>query len=110
VTTLKYVLEVIIVSKDVEEVERILSVVSSKIPDLIKGIISSVFSEDVSREMGKAIGAFYKSLVEAGLPEQTALKMTENYLSTFTNFGELMKRIGAGGEKRKEPKEEQHVE
>ncbi|MEM2028091.1 MAG: hypothetical protein QXS05_01740, partial [Candidatus Bathyarchaeia archaeon] len=68
--------------EDVEEVERILSVVSSKVPDLIKSIIASVFSESTGREIGKAVGAFYKSLIESGIPEQTALKMAENYLST----------------------------
>jgi len=80
---------------EAEEVERILSVVSSQIPALIKGIIASVFSEESGREMGRAVGAFYKSLVEFGIPEQTALKMAENYLSTFTNISEIMRRIGS---------------
>ncbi|MBS7642436.1 hypothetical protein KEJ40_04660, partial [Candidatus Bathyarchaeota archaeon] len=80
---------------EAEEVERILSVVSSQIPALIKGIIASVFSEESGREMGRAVGAFYKSLVESGIPEQTALKMAENYLSTFTNISEIMRRIGS---------------
>jgi len=88
------------VSKEAEEVEKILSVVSSQIPNLVKGIIASIFSEDAGREMGKAVGAFYKSLIESGVPEQTALRMAENYLSTFTNLGELMKRIGAGEERK----------
>ncbi|MEM2306921.1 MAG: hypothetical protein QXH97_05435 [Candidatus Bathyarchaeia archaeon] len=87
-------------SKEAEEVEKILSVVSSQIPNLVKGIIASIFSEDAGREMGKAVGAFYKSLIESGVPEQTALRMAENYLSTFTNLGELMKRIGAGEERK----------
>ncbi|MEM2505347.1 MAG: hypothetical protein QW374_06720 [Candidatus Bathyarchaeia archaeon] len=80
---------------EAEEVERILSVVSSQIPALIKGIIASFFSEESGREMGRAVGAFYKSLVESGIPEQTALKMAENYLSTFTNISEIMRRIGS---------------
>jgi len=93
------------VSKEAEEVEKILSVVSSQIPNLVKGIIASIFSEDAGREMGKAVGAFYKSLIESGIPEQTALKMAENYLSTFTNLGEIMRRIGAGeGGKKEEGK------
>ncbi|MBS7607031.1 MAG: hypothetical protein QXJ19_07245 [Candidatus Bathyarchaeia archaeon] len=92
-------------SKEAEEVEKILSVVSSQIPNLVKGIIASIFSEDAGREMGKAVGAFYKSLIESGIPEQTALKMAENYLSTFTNLGEIMRRIGAGeGGKKEEGK------
>lgn len=85
---------------EAEEVERILSVVSSQIPALIKGIIASIFSEEAGREMGRAVGAFYKSLVESGVPEQIALKMAENYLSTFTNISEIMRRIGSLEEKK----------
>lgn len=85
--------------KDVEELKEVLSVVSKEIPSLIKSIIASVFSEDVGRDMGKAAAAFYKELKEAGMPEETAVKMTENYISVFTNLSDLMKRA-VSGEKR----------
>jgi hypothetical protein len=88
--------------KEAEEVERIFRALSSQIPALIKGVIASVFSEEAGREMGRAAGAFYKSLIESGIPEQTALKMTENYLSVFTNFGEIMRKISIGEERKRE--------
>mgnify|MGYP000344835507 FL=1 len=80
-------------SEDVEEMKEVLGALSTLVPKLIREIIASIFSEEVGREMGKAAGAFYKSLVEAGIPEQTAIKMTENYISVFTNFGDLLKKI-----------------
>jgi len=83
----------IIMSEDVEEMKEVLSALSTLVPKLIKEVIASIFSEEVGREMGKAAGAFYKSLIEAGIPEQTAIKMTENYISVFTNFGDLLKKI-----------------
>ncbi|MCS7112477.1 MAG: hypothetical protein NZ955_00740 [Candidatus Bathyarchaeota archaeon] len=79
--------------EEAEEVERILSAVSSQVPSLIKGIIASIFSEEAGREMGRAAGAFYKSLIESGIPEQTALKMTEDYLSIFTDIGRIVRRL-----------------
>ncbi|MEM2920847.1 MAG: hypothetical protein QXF26_00850 [Candidatus Bathyarchaeia archaeon] len=83
-------------SEDVEELKEVLSVVSKEIPELIKGLVTSVFSEEAGRNMGKAAAAFYKELKEVGMPEETAIKMTENYISTFTNFGDVMKRVAGG--------------
>jgi hypothetical protein len=85
--------------EDVEELREVLSVVSKEVPALIKGIIASVFSEEAGRDMGKAAAAFYKQLKEAGMPEETAVKMTENYVSVFTSLGDVMKRAVSGEKK-----------
>jgi len=86
--------------EDAEEVKAILGVVSKELPPLIKGIIGSVFSEESGRDMGKAAGAFYKELKESGMPDETAVKMTENYISVFTSLGNIMKKLDLGkGEK-----------
>ena len=79
--------------EDAEEVKAILGVVSKEVPALIKGIVGSVFSEEAGRDMGKAAGAFYKELKESGMPDDTAVKMTENYISVFTNLGDIMKKF-----------------
>jgi len=78
--------------EDAEEVKEILSVVSTEIPTLIKNILSSVFSEEAGRNMGKAAAAFYKELKESGIPDETAIRMTEDYTKTFTGFGDLLKQ------------------
>jgi len=90
--------------EDAEEIEAILGVVSKEVPALIKGIVGSVFSEEAGRDMGKAAGAFYKELKESGMPEETAVRMTENYISVFTSLGDIMKKldIGKGGKSRSE--------
>ena len=77
--------------EDPEEIKEILEVVSKEVPALIKGIVGSVFSEESGRDMGKAAGAFYKELKESGMPDETAVKMTENYISVFTSLGDIMK-------------------
>lgn len=104
-------------SEDAEDVAAVLEVVSKEIPSLIKGIINSVFSEEAGKEMGKAAGAFYKELKESGMPNEIAVKMTEDYISTFTNIGKLMTKLGNAGsigekieEKLKEKSEESQAE
>jgi len=82
--------------EDAEEVKAILGVVSKEIPALIKGIVGSVFSEEAGRDMGRAAGAFYKELKESGMPDDIAVRMTENYISVFTNIGDIMKTFKMG--------------
>jgi len=82
---------------EAEEVKEILSVVSREVPALVKGILGSVFSEEAGRDLGKAAAAFYKELKNAGLPDEVAVKMTEDYMATFTSLGDLLKGMGKGG-------------
>jgi hypothetical protein len=82
---------------DPENVKEILSVVSSEIPTMIKSILSSVFSEEAGRSMGKAAAAYYKELKDGGLPEPVAVKMTQDYMRTFTSIGETLRSAGKGG-------------
>jgi hypothetical protein len=82
--------------EDAEEVREILGVVSKELPALIKNLIASVFSEEAGRGMGKAAAAFYKELKDSGMPNELALKMTEDYMSTFTSFGNVFKSINIG--------------
>jgi len=80
--------------KESEEVKEILGVVSKELPALIKGIIGSVFSEEAGTNMGRAAAAFYKELKEGGMPEETAVRMTENYMGVFTSLGDVLKGVG----------------
>jgi len=81
---------------DAEEVKAILEVVSKEVPGLIKGIMGSVFSEQAGRDMGKAAGAFYQELKESGVPDEVAVKMTEDYMKVFTNLGSIVQKFGSG--------------
>ena len=93
--------------RDAEEVKEILSVVSTEIPALIKSIVASVFSEDAGRSMGKAAAAYYKELKDGGLPESVAVKLTEDYMRTFTSFGDLLRHASVREGKLGEEIEEQ---
>jgi len=79
-----------------ENIREILGVVSAEVPSLIKNILGSVFSEEAGRSMGKAAAAYYKELKDGGLPEPVAVKLTEDYMRTFTNLGEMLRGAGRG--------------
>jgi hypothetical protein len=89
-----------------EEIKEFFSAVSTEVPTLIKSIINAVFSEEAGRNMGKAAAAFYKELKDSGMPDNVAVKMTEDYIGVFTSLGDLLKSQGKGihisGEKGKE--------
>lgn len=81
---------------EAENIREILSVVSSEVPALIKSLLASVFSEEAGRNMGKAAAAYYKELKQGGMPEEVAVKMTQDYMRTFTSLGDMLKGAGHG--------------
>lgn len=82
--------------REAEELKEILGTVSTEIPTLIKSILASVFSEEAGKNMGKAAAAYYKELKNGGLPEAVAVKLTEDYMRTFTSLGDMLKGMGGG--------------
>jgi hypothetical protein len=81
---------------DPETVKELLGVVSTEIPAMIKSILNTVFSEEAGRNMGKAAAAYYKELKAGGLPEDVAVKLTQEYMQTFTSLGAMMRHGGGG--------------
>jgi hypothetical protein len=80
-----------------EEIAEILSVVSDKVPGLIKGLVSAVFSEESARNMAKAAATYYKELKAGGFPDDLALRMTQDYVSVFTKIGDVVKAARESG-------------
>jgi hypothetical protein len=85
-----------------ENIKEILNAVSSEIPPMIKNILASVFSEEAGRNMGKAAAAYYKEMKQGGLPEQVAVKLTEDYMRTFSSIGDMLRNRPSGDEIGKE--------
>jgi ERCC4-type nuclease len=81
---------------EAENIREILGVVSSEVPALIKSLLASVFSEEAGRSMGKAAAAYYKELKQGGMPEEVAVKMTQDYMRTFTSLGDMLRSHGHG--------------
>lgn len=82
-----------------KEVGELLGVVTEKVPELVSKLLHTLYSEDAAKEMGKAVGSLYKELVASGIPNETALKMTSDYmfsLKDLTNHGLVTNNIHGG--------------
>ena len=91
---------------DPENIRELLGVVSTEVPAMLKSIVATVFSEEAGRNMGKAAAAYYKELKAGGLPEDVAVKLTQEYMQTFTSLGSLIRHGGGGWGKNMHPEEE----
>lgn len=89
-------------SKDAKEVAEIFETLSTKIPEMLNGILGSLFSPEAASNMGKAVAEFRKSLIEGGIPEEEAMEMTEDYLGTLTNWSSVVRDSVRSGRHRDE--------
>ncbi len=78
---------------DPQTIETLLTLAIDKLPELVKGLVGSVFSEDTGRAMGKAAAAFYRELKTGGVPDASALEMTRDYVRTFANLAAAAKGV-----------------
>jgi hypothetical protein len=78
-------------SHDAREVAEIFDVLSNVLPNMIKGILDTLFSPEAAANMGKAVAEFRKNLIEGGVPEDEATAMTRDYLGTLTKLSDVMK-------------------
>jgi hypothetical protein len=69
--------------RDVEKLREVLDVVGDRLPTLLNQLRSSIFSAEAGQELGRAVGAFYKELVDSGIPADEALEMAKNYVGTI---------------------------
>ena len=89
-------------SKDAQEVAEIFETLSTKLPEMLNGVLGSLFSPEAASNMGKAVAEFRKSLIEGGIPEEEAMEMTRKYLGTLTNWSGIIKETTRSGRHRRE--------
>lgn len=71
---------------DVKELSEVLEVVSEKVPGIISGLFNAIYSPKAGAEAGKSVGNFYTNLLESGIPEDIALKLTERYMFSIKDI------------------------
>jgi len=67
------------------EISELLDVLSKKSPEVVTNLLNTIYSPKAAENLGKAVGAFYKELVESGISEDIAAKMSENYMQSIGN-------------------------
>ncbi len=83
-------------SLDTEGFREVLTLFSEKVPGLVKGLVTSVFSEDAARSMGKAAATYYQELKAGGIPDAVAVQMTKEYIGTFSKMSEMFRSASGG--------------
>lgn len=74
----------------VKEISELFDVLSEKLPGVMKAVRDSFFSAEAGAGMGDAVGCFYKSLVDKGIPEEKAYELTLAFLKQFQRFADAI--------------------
>lgn len=64
----------------VEEVNQLLDNISDKVPKMINSLMGTLYSAEAGKNMGQAVGNFYKELIESGIPKEDAMQMAKDYM------------------------------
>jgi hypothetical protein len=84
---------------DGKKIEEILDVVSDKVPELLKELTGVLYSTEQAKQFSLAAATFYKELKAAGMTDEQAFELTNQYMSTL-NITSAMKGFahhGVGG-------------
>lgn len=67
----------------VKELAELMDMMSERVPGLLRDLQNTLFSQEGAESMSKAVGIFYKNLIEAGMDKAEALTLTQEYLSSL---------------------------
>lgn len=79
-----------------EKIKDILNVVSDKVPELLKKLSNVLYSQDQAKQFSLAAATFYKELKTAGMTDEQAFALTNQYMSTM-NIAHSMKGFAHHG-------------
>ncbi|AGB04818.1 hypothetical protein AciM339_0945 [Aciduliprofundum sp. MAR08-339] len=82
--------------RDVEEFKEVMNTLRETLPALIKEIVEALYSSQNAEEFGKQVANFYKSMVEAGMSEDQAFQLTQEYMRSRDVSTLINKVMGEG--------------
>ncbi len=80
-------------TSEAEEVAEVMSALAETLPKLVRNTIAILISEEAGRRLGKAVGSFYKELVESGINPSEALKMAKEYMEGLMRLEGTLPRL-----------------
>lgn len=81
---------------DPDDLQKILSVVSTEIPKLIEEITKTIYNMDNAQNMAKAVAEFYKAMKAAGMDDKMAYELTQEFMGSFSIGGIIGKAVQGG--------------
>ncbi len=83
--------------EDVEKLKEVMAVMATEIPKLLESISKTMYSADNAAKLGEQTAEFYKKLREAGMTEEQAFKLTQEFMANFSVGSMIGKMIGGSG-------------
>ncbi len=83
--------------KDAQEVRDILEAVSDTVPKLLIEITDALFNPEKTKEFGKSVAEFYKTMVDNGMPPDKAYELTQKFMESSSPGLLLSQAIGGMG-------------
>jgi len=80
--------------KDLKNLKEVMAVMSTEIPKLLESISKTMFSADNAAKLGEQTAEFYKKLKDAGMTDEQAFKLTQDFMANFSIGNMLGKIIG----------------
>lgn len=84
---------------DIEKLKEVMSVISVEIPKLLDAISKTMYSPENAQKLGEQTAAFYTKLKEAGMSEEQAFKLTQDYMENFSLGNMIGTVIGSASRK-----------
>ena len=81
---------------DAEKIKEILETVSEGIPKILESVSKALYGSENTEKLGKTVAQFYKELIEAGMTQEQAFRLTRDYMSNFSLGGMLASAFKAG--------------
>jgi len=90
-----------------EQLRDMFKVIGEEIPGLLEKLTKIMYGAKESEDFGKAVANFYKALKDAGMSNEQAFALTQEYMSNM-NLGKIMRGVGGSdiGRKVKESMKE----
>ena len=69
-----------------QDLAQLLDTVGEKVPKLIKDLLGSLYNKEAGTNMGQAVGAYYRELLDAGIPQEAAIDMAKELSFSLKNM------------------------
>jgi hypothetical protein len=79
-------------------------VLGDEVPDLLERLTKILYGVKEGGDFGKAVGNFYKALIDAGMSKEEAFALTQDYMSNLS----IGKAIGGFGQRMGEQARYEH--
>jgi len=80
-----------------KQLPELFGALANSLPKLINTIMETMYSEEAAQNLARAVGTFYRELVDQGFPEDEALRLASEYMIRMNTIMDHA-RVGRHGD------------